>query len=107
MNELLSAHVSEGFMTLCGMGLGLVAILCTTAVVGAGVTSYNRRKSLADEMEATLKIEMIERGMTPDDIERVLHAKMGTPEEKTLSGLVGGLAMGHGCRTREQHARPT
>lgn len=48
-----------------GMIIALVAIL----------TGYHR-KMIRDDMEATLKMEMIERGMSADEIERVLAARL-------------------------------
>lgn len=65
------------FLGLCGIVLGLIAILgglifgCTTVVA-----VYKRRVQL-DEMEATLKMEMIQRGMSAGEIKQVLEAKMG------------------------------
>jgi hypothetical protein len=107
MNDVVTAQVSNGFISLCGMGLGLVAILACAALCVTAVVAYNRRKTLSDEMEATLKIEMIERGMSADDIERILHAKMGTPEVKSLSGLFEAIGSARQARARAQQAKPT
>ena len=55
--------------------LMLVSIACGSAVTIAGiVTGYYRRTQL-DEIEATLKLEMIHRGMAPDEIKKVLQAR--------------------------------
>jgi hypothetical protein len=106
MQEVVSARVSDGFIVLCGMGLGLVSILGAIVVVIAVVNAFYRRRTLLDEMEATLKIEMIQRGMSAEDIERILHAKMGTPEGKSLSGLFESLSARHAL-ARAQQAKPT
>jgi Na+-transporting NADH:ubiquinone oxidoreductase subunit NqrC len=37
------------------------------------------RKMQRDDMNATLKMEMIQRGMSADEIERVLKARMSPP----------------------------
>ena len=58
------------------MLLGAIAIVGGIAVAIAVVVSTHYRKSQLDEMEATLKMEMIQRGMAADDIAKVLGAKM-------------------------------
>lgn len=52
----------------------LLGILCTAvvAVVWLG-TAYYRTMQVA-EMDSALKMEMVQRGMSAEDIERVLHA---------------------------------
>lgn len=50
------------------------------AFVIVGVTliiAINKRKMQRDDMEATLKMEMIERGYSAEDIERTLAARIG------------------------------
>jgi hypothetical protein len=58
--------------------LGITLPFLTGAIVAVTliVSSY-RRKMQRDDMEATLKMEMIERGMSAEDIERVLAARIG------------------------------
>ncbi len=58
-------------------------IVAVTAII-----SINRRKMQRDDMEATLKMEMIERGMSAEEIERVLAARIGPPKRQ------------HGCGHR-------
>jgi hypothetical protein len=77
---IFTTRFSNEFLALCGMGLGLTAIIGTVLVIIVVVMVIVRRKTLRDEMEATIKIEMIERGMSADDIERVLKARMAAPE---------------------------
>ena len=64
--------------------IGLLMLACVTAVAIIALITAHKRRALRDEMEATLKIEMIERGMSTDEIERVLAAKMA-PSAKTPS----------------------
>ena len=69
---------------------GVIAITAAyifLSVIGlALIVAITKRKMQRDDMEATLKMEMIERGMSAEDIERVLAARMGPS--------------GHGCKHR-------
>jgi len=67
--------------------LGICVPFATGIIIGVTliVSSY-RRKMVRDDMEATLKMEMIERGMSADDIERVLAARIGPPSHKHACG---------------------
>jgi hypothetical protein len=58
--------------------IGLLILACVTAVVIIMILTVHKRKALRDEMEATLKMEMIERGMSADEVERVLAAKISS-----------------------------
>jgi hypothetical protein len=74
MNEVMNS----------GFPIEAVIGICVpfAAFVIVGVTlilSINKRKMQRDDMEATLKMEMIERGYSVEDIERTLAAKMGPP----------------------------
>jgi hypothetical protein len=60
-----------GVIVLVAVAGGLI-----TGIV-AVVTSYYR-DSQRDEMDATLKMEMIQRGMSADEIEKVLKANSGS-----------------------------
>jgi hypothetical protein len=67
--------------------LGICLPILALTIVGVTlIVSINNRKMQRDDMEATLKMEMIERGMSAEDIERVLAARMGPS--------------GHGCKHR-------
>jgi hypothetical protein len=61
---------------LCGIVLGLVAILCGLAFGFATLIAVHRRRVQLDEMEATLKMEMIQRGMSAGEIKQVLESRM-------------------------------
>ncbi|HEV3138388.1 MAG TPA: hypothetical protein VGZ26_10805 [Pirellulales bacterium] len=58
--------------------IGLIIPACVTAVVALVIVTRHKRRAQRDEMEATLKMEMIERGMSADEIERVLAAKISS-----------------------------
>jgi|GEM_PF-2315248 len=66
----------NGFPIEAVLGICL-PILALTVVGVTLIISINNRKMQRDDMEATLKMEMIERGMSAEDIERVLAARMG------------------------------
>jgi hypothetical protein len=65
-------------MNLAGMEGLLIPLF---AIVGASITLVTLiatnywRKSQRDDIDATLKMEMIQRGMSADEIERVLRAQ--------------------------------
>ena len=63
-------------LPLAGMGVGVIAILGGITVAITKVVSAHYRRSQLDEMEATLKMEMIQRGMSSDEITKVLGARM-------------------------------
>lgn len=68
----LVAAVDLGLILGIGVPIGSLLIVILTAII----TSHYR-KLQHDDMEATLKMEMIQRGMPAEDIERVLAARMG------------------------------
>jgi hypothetical protein len=57
------------------LGISLPLIIGGTVAVTALITGHFR-KTQRDDMEATLKMEMIQRGMSAEEIERVLAARM-------------------------------
>src|SRR5262245_62096873 len=78
MYDLLSKLDSGELLGLCGIIVGMIAILGGITVATTKViASYYRRVQL-DEMESTLKMEMIQRGMTAADIKTVLEARSGS-----------------------------
>ncbi len=77
MGELLARLNGGEFLGLCGILLALVGIVGGIAVAITKVVSAHMRKTQLDEMEATLKMEMIQRGMSAGDIKQVLEARMG------------------------------
>ncbi len=58
--------------------VGIIVPICSLLIVFMTViiTGHYRRMQ-RDDMEATLKMEMIQRGMDAEEIERVLAARMG------------------------------
>jgi hypothetical protein len=62
------------------------AFLTVTSVVTS--ISFAWRKVKQTEIEAQLKTEMIQRGMSADDIKKVIEA---SPSNPCRRGLVGGL----------------
>jgi hypothetical protein len=70
-----------------------VALCIVLAIIGCvivGVTklvSDHFRRAQRDDMEATLKMEMIQRGMSAVDIKQVLEAKMGDSKSLSLENL--------------------
>src|SRR5262245_30133367 len=78
------ASLKEGELAaLCAMVVGIIGVMGGIGIgMAAVVASYFRRTRL-DEMEVTLKMEMIERGMASEDIERVLAAKLTEPSSRS------------------------
>jgi hypothetical protein len=60
-----------------GEFLGMIAIIGGITVWVIKVLTLHNRKTQLDEMEATLKMEMIQRGMSASEIKQVLEANMG------------------------------
>ena len=52
-------------------------IICGSLIALTAIITDHKRKSVRDDMEATLKMEMLQRGMSAEDIERVLSARSG------------------------------
>ncbi len=73
MNESVLGH---DIVPLAGMLVGVIALLCGFAVVVTSIVAHNSRRSKLDDMEATLKMEMIQRGMSAAEIKQVLEARM-------------------------------
>ena len=57
------------------LGITLPLLIGGAVAITALITGHFR-KSQRDDMEATLKMEMIQRGMSAEEIERVLAARM-------------------------------
>jgi hypothetical protein len=55
----------------------VVPIGSLLAVALTAIITVHRRRLQRDDMEATLKMEMIQRGMSAEEIERVLAARFG------------------------------
>ena len=92
MDEIISKLGNDEILALVGMLVGVIAILGGITVAITKVVSSNRRRMQLDEMDATLKMEMIQRGMSAEEIATVLKARTGTNHSLNLnlSGLVHG-----------------
>ncbi len=92
MDEFISKLGTNEILALAGMLVGVIAILGGITVAITKVVSSSRRRMQLDEMDATLKMEMIQRGMSADEIAAVLRARTGTHHSLNLDlrGLVHG-----------------
>ena len=87
MQDIFTKLNGGEILGLCGIVLGLIALVGGLALGFATLMAvYNRRVQL-DDMEATLKMEMIQRGMSAGEIKQVLEAKTG-PTKITLAEIV-------------------
>ncbi len=90
MHDLISKLNGGEILGLFGIILGLIGLVGGLSVGFVKVMSEYYRKTQLDEMEATLKMEMIQRGMSADEIAKVLEAKMGSSKsawQEVLSKL--------------------
>jgi hypothetical protein len=62
-----------------GLLIPLLAIAGGIVVALTTIIMHHYRKSQRDEMDTTLKLDMLERGMSAEEIERVLSAKSDSP----------------------------
>ena len=91
MNDLVTKLDQETLLGLCGMLLGAIAIIGGISVTITHVMSAHYRRTQLDEMEATLKMEMIQRGMSADEIAKVLESRMGGDTGRTVARFLSGL----------------
>ncbi len=96
MSELLSQLTSDELLALCGIFLGLVAIVGGLSIGLVAVVSYHYRRSRMDDIEATLKMEMIQRGMSADEISKVLEARAAECAPKPMGSHAGWAGMRRG-----------
>jgi len=101
MIELLKSADDELIFGLAGMLVGVIAILGGFSVAITKVLSSNRRRMQLDEMDATLKMEMIERGMSADEISAVLKARSDSSQFVNLN--FNGFK--HSCKRRPGFAK--
>jgi hypothetical protein len=78
MHEVISKLSNEDIIALCGIFIGLVAVLGLVAAILTAVISTNRRRTQQFEIEASLKMEMIERGMSAAEIKQILETHMSS-----------------------------
>jgi hypothetical protein len=76
MSDMFSRLNGGEFLGLCAIIGGFFVIAGGIAAVITKIVASHYRRTQLDEMEATLKMEMVQRGMTADDITRVLDARM-------------------------------
>jgi spore maturation protein SpmB len=106
MQELATTRYSSEFLALCGMAIGLVGIIGAIILAVAIVIAVYKRRTLLDEMEATIKIEMVQRGLSAEDVERVLQAKMGVSGAKSLANLFETISSSRKSNVSTQQAKP-
>jgi len=73
----LLASIPEELLVFLAIPIVGAVIIAITAILAG---TY--RKMQRDDMNATLKMEMIQRGMSADEIERVLRARQSSPSHK-------------------------
>ena len=95
MNDLFSKLDGGEILGLFGIMLGTIAVIGGMTVGFAKVIATYYRRTQLDEMEATLKMEMIHRGMSADDIKQVLEAKMGGSKYAALNEMLANLPQVH------------
>jgi hypothetical protein len=106
MTDILAKLDNDAVMALGGMLVGVVAILGGITVAITKVMAVYYRKTQLDEMEATLKMEMIQRGMSADEIKQVLEARMGSSRARSLGEFLGGLRPARGgCGAAKQYTK--
>lgn len=74
----LLASVSDEILIAIAIPVAGGVLIAITAILAGTYHKLQR-----DDMTATLKMEMIQRGMSPEDIERVLAARMSAPPCRT------------------------
>ena len=77
MQPLFANMPEEALVVVAIAVVGGVLIAITAIIVD------NYRKIQRDDMTATLKMEMIQRGMSAEEIERVLAARMGSSTRRS------------------------
>jgi hypothetical protein len=91
MLELLR-NADEGvILGLAGMLVGVVGIIGGISVAITKVVSSHYRRTQLNEMEATLKMEMIQRGMSAAEIKQVLEARMDSAKPASMADWLGAM----------------
>jgi hypothetical protein len=73
----LFASIPDELLVFLAIPIVGAMIIAITAIIA---NTY--RKMQRDDINATLKMEMIQRGMSADEIERVLRARQSSPSLK-------------------------
>jgi hypothetical protein len=93
MSEILSKLDNNDIIALCGILVGVIAVVGGIMVAITTVVVAYLRRSRLDDMEATLKLEMLQRGMSAEEIKAVLETSLGKPAT-TRHAWWGGCAPG-------------
>jgi hypothetical protein len=106
MYELLQRLDNDELLALAGIVAGILlggtALLGGIGVAITHVVSSNRRRMQQDEMDATLKMEMVQRGMAAEEIATVLKTRSGS--SRMANWNFKGFA--NCCGKRPEFARP-
>lgn len=81
------ARVDEEVVAIIGIMMGAATIISVVATI-----SYNRRCVKEAAYTAHLKDQMIQRGMSAEEIDRVISAKPMTQNEKILREAAKGVS---------------
>jgi len=87
--DLFSRLSGGEILGFFGISLGILAIAAVSIVAIVKVITAHYRRTQLDEMEATLKMEMIQRGMSAGDIKQVLEARMSASSAPSLQERLG------------------
>jgi hypothetical protein len=87
----MQLFIDNPWLVLCGM-VGLVIVVCVAIVF---ITDY-LRKSHQAEIDATLKQDMLQRGMSAGDIKTVLEASSDGEATRLMLGGNQGVRVGLG-----------
>lgn len=105
---LIKAISSDPGMAL-GAWLGTLGILAVTAISISSVVAWEWRAWKQTEDENSLKLEMIRRGMSPDEIAQVIQGR-GTSILQRAGRHFGGFCgpgMGAWGKSRRRHEEST
>ena len=88
---MLQLFVENPWLVLCAM-IAVVVVICVAIVF---ITDY-LRQSHQSEIDATLKQDMLNRGMSPADIKTVLEARTDGEATRLALGCNQGVRVGLG-----------
>jgi hypothetical protein len=88
MDEIVQKIGTDEILALAGMLVGVIGIVGGITVAIVKVISDNHRRIQRDEMETTLKLEMVQRGMSAGEIKQVLETRMGPSPAKAWGDFV-------------------
>jgi hypothetical protein len=82
----------------------LVCVVSGSVVKITKAVLNHKRRTVMDDIEATLKMEMIQRGMSADEIAKVLQAKGPNADSATIQALAERFS-GKNCNWKTTHAQ--